>query len=62
MMKISIDNGNSFVSSEEAIAKKDWEVIVIFMDDELREEIHSELAPCTELDFLTRYLELRKKI
>lgn len=28
------------------------------MDDEIREQVHTELAPCTAKEFLTRYLEL----
>jgi len=28
------------------------------MDDEIREQVHSELAPCTAKDFLVRYDEL----
>lgn len=58
MRNISIDNGNSFVSVPEAIAKVSWETIVAFMDDDIRETVHNEIAPCTEEEFLTRYLEL----
>lgn len=58
MRNISIDNGNSFVSVPEAIAKASWETIVAFMDDDIRETVHNEIAPCTEEKFLTRYLEL----
>ena len=29
-----------------------------YMDDEKREDVHAELAPCTPEEFLTRYLEL----
>ena len=28
------------------------------MNDDLREQVHAELAPCSAKDFLTRYLEL----
>lgn len=35
-----------------------WENIVNFMDDEIREKVHFELAPCTEIEFLLRYCEL----
>lgn len=58
MAKISIDNGNSFVTAEEAINGIDWEEIVSWMDDDIREQVHSELAPCSNLEFLERYLEL----
>ena len=56
--RISIDNGVSFVSPEEAIAGLPWETIAHYMDDSTREAVAIELAPCTELEFLTRYLEI----
>ena len=28
-----------------------------YMNDEIREQVHAELAPCTQEEFLTRYLE-----
>ena len=37
---------------------KHWEAITNLMDDELRERVSFELAPCTEEEFLKRYLEL----
>lgn len=33
----------------------DYEVAVDFMDDELREQLHIELAPCTEQEFFNVY-------
>lgn len=56
--QISIDNGRSFVSPADAIAQMSWDVIVNAMDDDTRETVHAELAPCTDEEFLTRYLEL----
>lgn len=32
--------------------------IATYMDDEKREQVHAELAPCAPEDFLRRYLEL----
>lgn len=32
--------------------------IAIYMNDEIRERVHMELAPCTPAEFLTRYLQL----
>ena len=29
-----------------------------YMNDEIREQVHCELAPCTPEEFLTRYLHL----
>lgn len=36
----------------------DWEAIVQFMDDEIRERVHSELAPCAAKEFYDRYCEI----
>lgn len=33
-------------------------VIANYMDDEIREQVHRELAPCTFPEFLDRYVEL----
>ena len=32
--------------------------IATYMDDEIREKVHFELAPCTPEEFLKRYVEL----
>jgi hypothetical protein len=29
-----------------------------YMNDEIREQVHAEVAPCTPEEFLTRYLQL----
>jgi len=34
------------------------DAIAQYMDDEKREQVHAELAPCTPEDFLRRYVEL----
>ena len=34
------------------------DTIATYMDDEIREEVHSELAPCKPEEFLNRYVEL----
>lgn len=62
-MKISIDNGLTFIGAEELDEHTDeigarWDAIAEAMDDETRERVHAELAPCSEIDFLRRYLEL----
>lgn len=33
-----------------------WDNLANLMDNELREELHSDIAPCTELEFLSEYL------
>lgn len=62
MAEISINNGLTFCSASEVIAEIMvnglWDNVVERMDDELRERVHDELAPCSELEFLARYLEL----
>ena len=32
--------------------------IAVYMNDDIREQVHAELAPCTPKNFLTRYLQL----
>jgi hypothetical protein len=58
MKQISIDNGHSYVTPAEAIEAMSWDVIVNMMDDDTREAVHNEIAPCTEIEFLVRYLEI----
>jgi hypothetical protein len=62
MAKISLDNGHIYMTAQEAmpeIAERGlWDAIVNLMDDDTREAVHNELAPCTEAEFLARYLEL----
>ncbi|MCY1003921.1 hypothetical protein OWM54_42935 [Myxococcus sp. MISCRS1] len=62
MAQVSLDNGNTFhdadaVASELATC---WDALVEMMDDDVRERVHGELAPCTNVEFLARYLELAK--
>ena len=33
----------------------DFDATVDFMDDDLREQLHSAMAPCTEQEFFTAY-------
>lgn len=33
-------------------------VIAMYMDENIREQVHFELAPCTPYEFLNRYCEL----
>lgn len=47
--------------TKELIENFDWDAIVNLMDDELREQVHAELAPCSNEEFLTRYLELHEQ-
>ena len=40
------------------ITKEKLDIIATYMDDEIREKVHFEMAPCEPTDFLKRYLEL----
>lgn len=35
----------------------DFDVMVNMMDDEIREELHNKLAPCTDQEFVDAYIE-----
>lgn len=60
--EISLDNGMTYMTAEEAMAEINarnlWDVVVQMMDDETRERVHNDLAPCTDAEFLARYLEI----
>lgn len=62
MSMISLNNGLSWLSAENAISEINerglWDAVVVMMDNNIRERVHAELAPCSRLDFLHRYLEL----
>jgi hypothetical protein len=38
-----------------------WNAAVELMDDDIREELHSELAPCTEQEFFTAYCKAHEE-
>lgn len=40
------------------IDQKTMDAISVYMDDDKRERVHFELAPCDPEEFLKRYLEL----
>lgn len=39
----------------------DFDACVNMMDDDIREQVHAELAPCGDQEFLDRYCELHKE-
>lgn len=57
---ISLDNGRTWMTADEAMDEINernlWDTIVEMMDDEIREAVHSDIAPCTEEEFLDEYL------
>lgn len=38
-----------------------YDAAVNLMDDELREELHNELAPCSDLEFMEAYMKAHKE-
>lgn len=56
MSGISINNGASYISVSEAIETVGMDVIVSMMDEELREQVHHDIAPCTNEEFVEEYL------
>ena len=40
------------------ITQEKMDAIAVLMDDETREKVHRELAPCEPIEFLKRYCEL----
>lgn len=40
---------------------ENWEATTAMMDDEIREEIHAKLAPCTKEEFLNAYMETHRE-
>ena len=39
----------------------DFDAAVVLMDDEWREEVHMDLAPCTEQEFFDAYCHLHER-
>ena len=60
MKRISIDNGATYTTPEEALQVFGLEDLAEYMEDDAREETHRQLAPCTDADFLRHYLVLAK--
>lgn len=62
MKKISLNNGRTYLTAKEAMIEINernlWDVVANMMDDDTREKVHAEFAPCTEDEFLIRYLAL----
>ena len=53
---ISINNGLSEVAEiEEETFEYLWPYMVEAMDNEIREQVHCDLCPCNNKDFLERY-------
>ena len=49
------------MTAQEIIEKGLYDASVQLMDDDIREEIHRELAPCADLEFLEAYMEKHRE-
>jgi hypothetical protein len=58
MKSISINNGNSFCTVEEALEHISIDIMATYMDDEAREATHLKCAPCSDAEFLAEYLKV----
>lgn len=43
--------------AQELLEEFSIELIEQYMDDDIRERIHLEIAPCTEFEFVKRYIK-----
>ena len=58
MKQISINNGATYTTAAEALEEISLDTMAEYMDDDAREAVHNELAPCSDIEFLERYLEI----
>ena len=60
MKHISLNNGHTYQTPEQAMPEIDsrnlWDVVVNAMDDDTREAVAYDLAPCSNAEFLSEYL------
>lgn len=49
------------MTAQEIINAGLYAAAVELMDDQIREVLHAEFAPCTDLEFLTAYMERHKE-
>lgn len=49
------------MTAQEIINAGLYNAAVELMDDEIREKLHQELAPCSEAEFLEAYMEAHEK-
>ena len=55
-LKMTVQKGKRMKIRE--VNQVSLDEIAGYMNDEIREQVHAELAPCTQEEFLTRYLQL----
>lgn len=49
------------MTAKEIIENGLYKQAVALMDDEIREELHAKMAPCTDEEFLEAYMEEHEK-
>ncbi len=52
-----MENKSAYEEEARKIIEISMEAAVNLMDDEIREQLHQKMAPCSDLEFLTAYLE-----
>lgn len=57
-MKSALQRYNSYAIESSLWAWRYFQACIHLMNDELREQVHNELAPCTDREFLERYSDL----
>lgn len=57
-LESAIDFLESYEEETDSIDQELMDTIATYMNDEIRERVHFELAPCSPKEFLKRYLEL----
>ena len=58
-LKMTVQKGKRMKIRE--VNQVSLDEIAGYMNDEIREQVHAELAPCTPEEFLTRYLQLDRE-
>lgn len=48
-------------TAKEIIENGYYDAAVNLMDDEIREELHNEIAPCSDLEFLEAYMKAHEE-
>lgn len=61
MKQISLNNGRTYMDAREAMPeimeRNLWEAVVNLMDNDVREAVTGDMAPCGEEEFLAEYLK-----
>lgn len=56
LRKIKMATNRFAADAKEIVKNGQYNVAVNLMDDDLREEIHAEMTPCTDEEFLAEYM------